>query len=123
METYKKYNLIFFNEVIDKIVIKTVGGKEDRSIMYSPLSEYLYILGHYEAIDDILIEINAALNGEVFNDGIEIGTETITLTAITTKIQNSDGRVQTLPTTDLKAILLEYKDFLNTPPLNGAVIV
>lgn len=120
MEIYKKYDIIFYNRVVEKRVIKTVGGKIDSSPMYSPLSEYLYLLGHQKAIDDVLIEINAALNGDNFNDGIEIGTETITLTSITTTIKNSDGRIQSLPTSDLKAILLEYNDFLNTSPLDDS---
>ncbi len=120
MEIYKDYGLIFFNEVVGKRVIKTVWGRNTPTILYSPLSEYVYILGHYKAINDVLVDINAALNGEDFNDGIEIGTEIITLTAATTTIENSDGRIQSLPTADLKAILLAYDDFLNTPPLNGA---
>ena len=121
METYKKYDLIFFNEVVDRIVIKTVGGKNNPSIMFSPLSEYVYILGHYKAIDDVMTDINAALDGEDFIDGIEIGTETITLTPTITTIENADN-TQSLPTSDLKAILLEYKDFLNTSPLDGTIM-
>lgn len=86
------------------------------------MNNYIYILGHYEAIDGILKEINAALNGEEYNDGIEIGTETITLTPTITTIENSDERTQILPTSDLKEILLEYKIFLNSTPLDGTIM-
>lgn len=89
---------------------------------FSPLSEYLYLLGHYEAIDDIMNEIDGALSGQAFNDGIEVGTETITLTPSITTIVNSDGRVQSIPTADLKSMILEYKTFLNTPPLEGSFV-
>lgn len=124
MDIHKNYDLKSVNLIVNNgtRIEKCVHGINVAGESFSPLSEYLYLLGHYEAIDDIMIEIDAALVGQLFNDGIEVGTETITLTQTMTTIVNSDGRTQTIPTADLKAIILEYKTFLNTPPLDGSYI-
>lgn len=120
----EQYDLKFVNLKVNNgtRVEKSVHGITVAGESFSPHSEYLYLLGHYKAIDDVLIEINAALAGQAFNDGIEVGTETITLTQSNTTIINSDGRTQTIPTADLKAIILEYKTFLNTSPLDGSFV-
>ncbi len=120
METYKKYNLVFYNEVVFGRVDKVVGGGSNLSFLFSPLSYYIYLVGHYEAISDVLIDVNKALNGESSYDGIEVGTERIILSKDLTTITSSNGKTQSIPTSDLKAILLEYEIFINTPPLNGA---
>lgn len=122
MSVYKNYNLTFFNRVVNNRVIKTVGGMNTSSVLFSPLSYYLYYIDDAETIDEILVDINNVLNEQTFYNGIEVGTERIELTKTTTTITSSDGTIQSLPTSDLKAILLEYRDFLNTPPLNGSKV-
>ena len=113
----EKYNVSFINKTINCRIDNEIVGP-DSSILYSPLSYYVYLAGHYKAIDEIIIEIDQALTGNSF-EGIEVGTEEIILTSEFVTIISSDGENQCLPTSDLKVLLQQYKTFLNTKPLNG----
>lgn len=123
MAIYQNYNLIFFNKVVNNIVIKTVSGNGSSSILFTPLSEYLYTAGHSDAIDEIILDINKFLNNEPLQVGLEVGTETVSINSNIITITNDDGRIQNIPILDMKQILSEYKSFLNTPPLNGTKVL
>lgn len=118
---HENYNLIFRNIAhgTTRINIKEVHGIDVPHFMFSPLSEYIYLTRYYESIDDVLNIVNDVLTGTPYYGGIELGTETINISQNSITITLSDGKMQTLPTIDFKAILEEFKIFLNTPPLSG----
>lgn len=77
--------------------------------------------GGTESIDDIIATLDEALKGNIGEPDIPVEMTTTTLLNHTTIHILEDGTINEiiLPIIDLKAILLEYKDFLNTPPFKG----
>ncbi|GEM_PF-718655 len=134
MAVYENYKLKFVNKKVEigngRIDKSPQGIEEHRpyiGFLYSPLSIYLYICGSSggpKLIDEIIVALDDALNGNIGDPDISIEmTKATILNNTTVEIkEDNTNNVITLPIVDFKAILLEYKDFLNTPPLNGTML-
>ncbi len=57
MTVHENYNLVFQNTVVRKRNMKKVVYMNQAGVSHTPLSEYVYLTGHYEAIGDVLVEI------------------------------------------------------------------
>ncbi|RYD98753.1 MAG: hypothetical protein EOP54_06525 [Sphingobacteriales bacterium] len=68
-----KNNLSFINITRNGRNEKKVTDP-DFSVLFSPLSEYIYLAGHYEAIEEVIVDIDKAIFGDAF-DGIEVGAQ------------------------------------------------
>lgn len=116
--TYQKYNLKFINNVFRGKVSKTCDLIANyASPLYINLSTYLIYLQDIDNINLVLEEINNALGGLPAENISEETVDIILDTEIT--IINWNGKTESIPTLDLKEVLLEYANFLRTPPLNG----
>jgi hypothetical protein len=86
------------------------------------LSMFLYEWSAQEINDILLPDINAAL----LNSGSEIenGSETISILIYQDRVDfyGDDGSVYELPTLDFKEIIIGWRNFLLTPPLNGTKV-
>ena len=124
MAMHEQYKLIFRNEKFsnehpfNEKVVDVVNNNQ----IYFPLAEYLYMCGYGEAFDDVLSHIENSFMGNEYDPDISVGTLNVSLTPTVVTIKDSSGRIQTLPTTDLRALLLEYIEFFNSPPLNGSYV-
>jgi hypothetical protein len=116
---HKNYNLTFENKIFEKRNFKDVNFINRSDKTFTPIYFYLNQILSKDLIEDILIDVNKALLGQPFNDGIEIGSERITLTTDNVEIIDVEGYINNIPTMDFKSILEEYKKFLETPPLSN----
>lgn len=118
---HREYNLEFVNELIDNRIIKSCElSNENSNPSYVILSTYLIYLQYKENIDDfVLPEIENALSGKPFSD-ISFESINVDLGPADTNFA-WNGWTEIIPTSDLKIILKEYGDFLQSPPLNGKI--
>lgn len=120
MNIINKYEISFSNKILD---FKT--GNEIVKIVdvNNPiLGEFL--IGWFSAkeIDELLLpDIDDALSNP--NAELENGSETVYIYIYNQTVKflkdNAQGWVYELPTQDFKEIVLLWRDFLLTPPLNG----
>ncbi|UIR56357.1 hypothetical protein LZQ00_00680 [Sphingobacterium sp. SRCM116780] len=120
MNIINKYEISFSNKILD---FKT--GNEIVKIVNvnNPiLGEFL--IGWFSAkeIDELLLpDVDDALSNP--NAALENGSETVSIYIYYQTVKfhkdNIQGWAYELPTQDFKEIVLLWRDFLLTPPLNG----
>jgi hypothetical protein len=116
-----QYKISFTNNVIEFVD----SGKEISKI---PNTNSIYLsnfLDDFNAqeIDELLLsDINDALLNP--NSEIENGSETISIIIYQNRVDfyDDDGFVYEIPTIDFKEIVIGWRDFLLTPPLNGTKV-
>ncbi len=116
------YNVRLINKTIQfpirgKIVQKII------EVNNTYLAELLNSLENPQDITDYLItDIDQALASA--SSEIEGGSETIEVVIFQTKVDlyNDSGFVYTIPTSDFKEIVVGWRDFLLTSPLNGTKV-
>lgn len=113
-----KYEISFSNTITDwprrGKVIEKIPITNNQS-----LSNFLYDWDA-ELINEILLpDIDTALAN--FDSEIESGSETVSISIYQDRVDfYPDGYSSfTIPTVDFKEIVLGWRDFLLTPPLNG----
>lgn len=86
------------------------------------LSTFLYTWRAQDINETLVPDINIALMNP--ESEIENGTETITILIYQDRVEfyDDDGFVYKLPTHDFKEIVIGWRDFLLTPPLNGTKV-
>jgi hypothetical protein len=115
-----QYQISFINKIIDFEII----GKKNRKIAKSNnsyLSEFLMDCNVSDINDSVLPDINSVLTNSIMKEN---GSEILDVLIYHNKVDFYDkvGFVYTLPTTDFKEIVIGWRDFLLTPPLNGAKV-
>jgi hypothetical protein len=107
---------------VNKINNFEIGGKEITKIPNTSnkyLDEFLFNWNAQEINEILLPDINQALVTP--NSEIENGSETISILIYQNKVDfYADDGSYSLPTLDFKEIVIGWRDFLLTPPLNGA---
>ena len=115
-----QYNIKFLNKTFNwggsKIISKSI------EINNRYLNEFLDNWNAQEINDILLPDINQALVTP--NSEIENGSETISILIYQNKVDfyGDDGFVFQIPTQDFKEIVIGWRDFLLTPPLNGTKV-
>ena len=112
-DIHKRYNLQFVKQSLNGLPEKRVFQQNKTDQSFVPLYFYIIQIRFVDNIDLILEEVNNALNWQPFNDGIEVGSETVNLTQRYVEIIDQ-GITLNIPTIDFKSILEEYKIFLET---------
>lgn len=116
-----QYKISFTNNVIEFVD----SGKEISKIPNTNSNYLSNFLDDFNAqeIDELLLsDINDALLNP--NSEIENGSETISIIIYQNRVDfyDDDGFVYELPTIDFKEIVIGWRDFLLTPPLNGTKV-
>jgi hypothetical protein len=86
------------------------------------LSMFLYYWNAQDIDSSLLPDINTALLDS--ESEIENGSEIISILIYQDRVDfyDDDGFVYELPTIDFKEIIIGWRDFLLTPPLNGTKV-
>jgi hypothetical protein len=86
------------------------------------LSMFLYYWNAQDIDSSLLPDINTALLDS--ETEIENGSEIISILIYQDRVDfyDDDGFVYELPTIDFKEIIIGWRDFLLTPPLNGTKV-
>lgn len=117
----KQYQVSFTNKIFDF----KIKGKE---IIKVPtvnnihLNNFLIETNVERINDDLLTDIEAGLLN--LNSEISNGSESVSILIYhdRTELYDDDGFVYELPTQDFKEIVIGWRDFLLTPPLNGSKV-
>ncbi|QEM10599.1 hypothetical protein [Mucilaginibacter rubeus] len=118
-EIIDKYGIDFQNENNDGIIDKIPGS----NLKY--VTHLLYDWGP-DDIDDpdhgLLTDIDAALADP--NSEIQAGSEMVDLLIYQDRVEfeHRSGGTYTMPTSDLREIVMGWRDFLLTPPIDGSKI-
>ena len=123
-EIMNQYQVKFKNKILDYNEFgKSLTKVVETNNRY--LNELLNFCSNPQEIEDfLLIEINQALLNP--SAEIENGSETINILIYQNKVDFytlDEGFVYTIPTSDFKQIVEGWRDFLQTPPLNGPYVV
>ncbi len=110
-EILEKYQLTYINRVQGNRNIKDCSAPPGSS---TNISLFLYIIGDALLCEDIISEIDYALARTEYEGGYSLDGTSLEINSSTSII---DGVVE-IPTKDLKAIISEWRKFLETPPLN-----
>ncbi|HEY6142177.1 MAG TPA: hypothetical protein VIV55_01940 [Flavobacterium sp.] len=98
---------------------KEIDKTPDTNNQY--LSMFLYSWNAQDINETLIPDINIALSNP--ESEIENGSETISILIYQNKVDfYDDGFVCTIPTQDFKEIVIGWRDFLLTPPLNGTKV-
>ena len=118
----EQYGIKFLNKIFDwdgnKEIVKSL------KVNNKYLNEFLDNWNADEIEELLLPDINQALLNP--NAEIENGSETINILIYQNKVDFytlDEGFVYTVPTSDFKQIVEGWRDFLQTPPLNGPYVV
>jgi hypothetical protein len=87
------------------------------------LFQFLYDWSAEGFTDELLPAIEQVLNGVITE--YETGSETTTLNIFQNKVDFYDNDLNyagNIPTQDFKEICIGWRDFLQTPPLNGTIV-
>lgn len=116
-----KYQISFINKILDF----KKWGKEISKIPNTiniNLTNFLIDFNAKEINELLLPDINQALSAP--SDGIESGSETTNIIMYYDKVDfyDDNGLVYRLPTQDFKEIVIGWRDFLLSSPLNGTKV-
>lgn len=119
----EQYQISLQNQILDYQEFgKTLNKRIE--INNGFLGEFLNSFRYAEELSEVIDSLNQTVSNP--NIEAEHGTETIDIIIYQTKVDFytfDDGFVYTIPTSDFKQIVEGWRDFLQTPPLNGAYTV
>ena len=117
-------NIIDQYQIEFKNKISKIDGKITKipTLKYAPLSTFLFSWTIGEINEFLLPDIDEALLN--INSEIENGSETISILLYHNRVDfyYDSGLIYQLPTIDFKEIVIGWRDFLLTPPLNGSKV-
>ncbi|MDR6762057.1 hypothetical protein J2Y38_002268 [Flavobacterium sp. 2755] len=126
MTVLEKYNIVFENAIINTPTGQKYSKEADDKNASIPLFNYfLYFFTDKDDVEDIIEDINFIITDGYYDDGycrdIFMDNMRVMYTDTTAKFENKDGvLIKEIPLTDFKEILLLWKVFIQTPPLNNA---
>ena len=115
------YNIILANRIFEwEFRGKEIHKSIDTNNIY--LTNFLNDYNARWINENLLPDIEMALLDQ--NSEIENGSESVSIMIYHNRVElyDNDGFVYELPTQDFKEIVIGWRDFLLTPPLNGTKV-
>lgn len=128
MTVLEKYNIVFKNRIRNTHFGQQYSKDADDKTASIPLFNYfLHFFNDVDDIEDIIEDINFIIDEGFYDDGycrdIFLDNMRVMYTDTTAKFEHKNGiLIREIPLSDFKEILLVWKVFIQTPPLNNTSV-